>query len=184
MSAGLNKQFLKDPLEFLESNFLCGGAKKSGVVDLDLQRMHKSSKYVYALDRDKWGFGSHKVRCYYLKAQTDMVRGHHTALIPDRIEFIFTDMLDGCQFLVYGSPERPQFEHNNNKTGKGVDFAQRLERANRMQCQASLTPEIDYVRQTGSPENCSVTGIRQPSGRWKFWVQKINGVQQVTLRPM
>ena len=182
MSGGLNKKFLKDPQTFLAKNFIMASAKKSGMTNVDLKVA--VDPYVVLKDRDSWGFSSTKIPCYYLKAQQNMVSGQHTLLIPQRIKFIFTDLITGCQFLAYGSAHAPQIEHNNNTSGKAVDFGVRRQRAGRMQCLAELTPGVNYSREQATQEQCSVTGIRQSDGRWEFWLQKISFDKRITLSQM
>src|SRR5262245_26931898 len=136
MTLGLNWDCMDKPVRFMRrylivsksQNFLGRDADNklqlaSGPYTVDL--VAGSSKdppppKAYLSPREKWGWRSNKIKCYYLSAKGNEI---NDVILNEDVDYFFTDLLTGCQFLAYGNESQPSIEHNNNLDGKSVDYA-------------------------------------------------------------
>lgn len=188
MSGGLNKKLINNTDDFLrryaiktQSHYFYKkqqdntNALSSGDYAVDLvPAPNEPHPAVYLQVRSRWGKLSHQLDCFFLSAKPNNV---NSFTLPSDVDWFFTDLLTGCQFLIYGSPDRPTVEHNNSLDGS-VDYGACLANAQRGGLLIRVSPGEQYDATGGE---CAVVVGHRQGGAWQFYMQRIDAAQKIHL---
>lgn len=181
MSDGFNKQLINGTAAFLRRYMIRSQSHHffklnansgnneltSGEYSVDLvAARHEPCPSVYLQTRSQWGRFSHQIRCFYLSAAPDQVNAH---VLNANVDWFFTDLMTGCQFVAFGNANAPNVEHNNNLSGN-VDYTARVNNATQGGLIAQVTPGVQY--NPGGAECGTVVGKRT-GGVWTFYFQRM-----------
>ncbi|MDQ8021123.1 MAG: hypothetical protein REI94_04745 [Moraxellaceae bacterium] len=170
MAGGLNKSFINNPTGFMASNFIHvpvgagGGALMQGVSQFGLTTIGGGGCILGNFASNS--YFAHPIHAFFLLANPN---AYNTQVLPLNADVMFTNHLNGCQFLAYG-PDRNNVtvEHNNWLNGPASNYT------NRAAAIAGaghgfffqLRPGIEYNVMDGA----NVVGVRGPGG-WQFYVR-------------
>lgn len=189
MSGGLNKELLNGTAAFLRKYMIrsqshyffklntVNGKKElmSGVYSVNLvPAKHEPCPSVYIQTRSTWGTFSHQLKCFYLSAAPDQI---NSDVLTADVDWFFTDLMTGCQFVAYGNANAPNVEHNNNLSGN-VNYGARVLNATHGGMLARVSPGIQY--DPGASECGTVVGKRT-GGNWTFYFQRMDAGRQLHL---
>jgi hypothetical protein len=180
MAAGLNQAFMNDPREFMRTHVIHvpsqggGGHPLSGIAVCGLYPRDDRnpggrdvSLGLFERFHSHWHVGpSHPIPAYVLYGVANQ---DNRQVLPNHVNYMFTMVLTGCQFLAYG-PTRGYVtvEHNNYFSGKAADYAahwQAVQAGNRLH--ALVRPNWEYHVASGA----YVVGVREADG-WHFYLRQ------------
>lgn len=187
MSGGLNKELGEDTPAFLRKYMIrsqshyffklnTNNNKKelmSGRYTVNLvPAKNEPCPSVYLQTRAQWGKYSHQLSCFYLSAAPNQINDE---ILPGDVDWFFTDLLTGCQFLAYGNGTTPNIEHNNNLDGQ-VNYGARVNNATHGGLIAQVSPGQQYNPQGGE---CGTVVGKRSGTSWTFWFQRMDAAKKL-----
>jgi hypothetical protein len=171
MAGGLNKQFMANPVFFMRHHFIHvpvgagGGLLANGRGRFGLTAIAHGGCMLGNFASTS--LFAHPIDAYFLLANPNNL---NVQALPNNVRFMFTNHLNGCQFLAYG-PNRNNLtvEHNNWLAGPAANYPNRV---NAIAAAGHayffrVRPGIDYNIMQGA----NVVGVRGGGG-WQFYVRR------------
>jgi hypothetical protein len=99
--------------------------------------------------------------------------------LPVTVDFMFTDLVNGCQFVAYGPDRQHVTVEHNNYIGNPGNYATRLATitAQNHAYFFSLRHNMDYDPMQGA----NVLGNYTRTNGWRFWVRQRQDLDRGTL---
>lgn len=181
MPGGNNESFKENPLDFMRRNFLhtasnghVMGVGQFGIKPITSAGAHGGAHAMLG-NFTSTSYFSHPIGAFFLLAQQ---QHDNMAELPNTVDFMFTNHMNGGQFLAYG-PDRHALtiEHNNYFGGVGGTYAGRREILAGHAFVFTLEPggangvlgggRNGYIAQNGA----NVIGVRNAALGWQFYVR-------------
>lgn len=186
MADGRNKEFLRDPLNFFKTYFLCVNdvTLRPGVLDVDFVNTPVPDRDIiierYA--KRTHGATAQPIHAYLLPAIFNDIS---TLVLGDETPYMFTSQLSGCMFAAYGPDSKHvTVEHVNAKYPEQATvtinerIAQILDQnypfCKIVRCGSERSTDTQYYY----PAYAAVMGILTDSGDWDFYFKQDADVQE------
>jgi hypothetical protein len=181
VAGGNNQSFKENPLDFMRRNFIhtASNGHVMGVGQFGIKRIASAGEHggagVMLGNFTSTSYFAHPLGAFFLLAQP---QHDNVAALPNTVDFMFTNHMNGCQFLAYG-PDRHNLtiEHNNYFGGVGGSYAGRRAVLDGHAFVFTLEPggtsgalgggRHGYIAQGGA----NVIGVRDAALGWQFFVR-------------
>lgn len=167
MAKGMNTEFMANPAGFISNRWLMVPSViglNNGAGTFGIYPNGNHGAIVRPFVRNS--YWSHPMRAYYLKPAPNAENSH---VLPNDVSYMFTDTMNGCQFLAYG-PDRNNVtvEHNNYFGGTAANY---VTRRNLIQGAGhAFYWEVRPNQEYNPLQGAVVIGVRSGVG-WQFYLR-------------
>jgi hypothetical protein len=172
MAGGLNKEFMSDPVAFLDKYMFSVKDQDlaTGVVELGFINVSGGGNRLQ-LGKFAGGLAGNKIKAYFLKAVPDQVNPGTIDSTTDATYF-FTSTIQGCQFLANGASRTNLSVEHNNYFSNPANYATHFGGITAGTVTARVHNGGLYNLANGDMGN--VVGKKDATG-WTLWFQKEDG---------
>lgn len=154
MSDGNNKAFMNNPVEFLKTQVIIPANMQQGPDEFDLCKCDEGVMRLEKYYNKRHGLTAQPIRAFYLPSVGNQKVIVELKNIPNGYNYIFTPLLSGCLFAVYGQTEEIiTIEHMNDYANKGAEIPRRVQ---------EIICNFQYYKMI-SPVNAANPSINNPN---------------------